>query len=149
MAAVPPTPQQQAAKWLAGMQNGGARWADGCNSTQKNLFQNALEKSAQAAANYTRSVQAGGSWAMAMSVGSMGAWKTACSNASKAGRFSQGGQKGQAKYQKFATNAQPVYMGMKAAAAAVDGPIAKVTAALQVLMAAGRRTGSNSLAANS
>lgn len=147
--AVPLTPAQQAQKWAAGMQIGGTRWAQGCASTDKNLFALALEQSAQAQANYAKAVAAGGSWANAMAQGNMQEWKSKVNAAAGAGRFAQGGEKGKNKYAKFAAKAAPVYQAMRAAADGAQGPVAKVTAALNVLMAAGRKTGNNSLAANS
>jgi hypothetical protein len=143
------TPAQMAAKWLAGMQNGGQKWAQGCSGTNKNLFELALAQAPQAAINFGKAVSPGGAWHNAMTNGQMATWKQACSAAATAGRFAQGGQKGQAKYLKFANNAQPVYQQMRAAAGAAQGPIAKVSAALNVLIAAGKKNGSNSLAANS
>lgn len=143
------TPAQQAQKWLTGMQQGGARWAQGCASTDKNLFQLALAQAPMAQQNYAKALAPGGSWTNAMTNGNMAGWKTACNVAAQAGRFAQGGAKGQSAYTKFANKAQPVYEAMRAAANAAQGPIAKVTAALQVIMAAGKKSGNNSLAANS
>lgn len=143
------TPQQMAKDWASGMQTGGARWAQGCQQTQVNLFERALQQAPQAAANYAKAVAPGGSWQNAMNNGNVSQWKSQCAAAAAAGRFAQGGAKGLVKYAKFAQNAQPVYNDMRAAANAAQGPIAKVTAALQVLIAAGKKNGNGILAANS
>jgi hypothetical protein len=148
MASTISSPQTMAQRWLNGMQQGGTRWAQGCQQTQANLFERALQQAPQAAANYAKAVAPGGSWQNAMNNGNVAQWKSQCAAAAAAGRFAQGGAKGQGKYMKFAQNAQPVYADMRAAAAQAQGPIAKVTAALQVLIQAGKKNGNGILAAN-
>jgi hypothetical protein len=140
------TPQQQQQKWIAGMNSGGQRWAAGCQGTQKNLFQLALAKAGQAQANYAAAVAPGGSWNTAMQAGNMQSWKTACQ--ASVSRFNASKPSAQANYLSFATKVGSYYNLMADAASAQNTWQAKVVAAIQVLVDAGRH-GQNQLKAKS
>jgi hypothetical protein len=140
------TAAQQATDWVNGMAQGGARWQAGCAGTSKNLFQNALAKSAIAAQNYTRSVQPGGAWNNAMQQGSMDNWKTACRDPQAVSRFQNPKASSKQYYATFAAKARSIaYPQMKAAAEAQTTPQTKVVAALNVLIGLGRKNGGNQL----
>ena len=133
-----PNPATMAAKWLAGMQQGGKNWQTGCASGGADLSQNALNQAAVAQQNYARAVQPGGRWYEAMSAGVLQQWRAGCADANALARFQNPKASAKTAYQNFAQKAQPVYQNMRAVAAANNTPQTKVVAALEVLIAAGR-----------
>jgi len=137
---MPKTPQQMIQNWQQGMQQGGNKWLAGINGVGQNPLHQAVAAKQKMIANWV-AVMNGSSWDQAMNAWTTGQWKTACQNALQ--KFQMGAAKGLGKYTNFANKAQPVYAAMKAAAQAANGPIGKVTAALQVLLAAGKKGGGN------
>ena len=134
------TPQQMVANWQAGMQQGGQKWLAGINALGINPLTQAIAAKSKMIQNWNN-VMNGTAWDEAMGSISLQQWKQACQGALQ--KFQMGAAKGQAKYQKFANAAQPVYAAMRAAADSASGPIAKVSAALQVLLQAGKKQGGN------
>lgn len=138
--AVRKTPAQGAAKWVQGVQNGGNAWNAGTQAVAASPMAAAAAQAPKAIANYTNSLRAGGPWVTTMQSYSLGTWKQRCAAAAAAGRYAAGAAKGQPKMLAFLTAAQPVYGMMRDEAVRVGvaggGPVQKVGAALQVLMAA-------------
>jgi hypothetical protein len=138
-------PATMAANWQQGMTAKAGNWAAGTQATTADIGQAAIAKAAQAQANYTKSVAAGGSWYTAMENLTLAYWKQQCQIAAKSGRFASGAQKGLAKMQAFANKVGPYYAQMAMAAAAETTWQAKVVAAIQVLVDAGKKNGSGLL----
>jgi len=91
----------------------------------------------KAAANYAASV-ASGQWAAKLNSTPISTWKSQA--AAGAARLASGAAKGAAKYTAAITALQPVYQQMAAASqAAGTDPGAKAMAAINVLVAAGKK----------
>jgi hypothetical protein len=138
-------PATMASNWQKGMAAGGANWSQGCQGTTANIGQLAVAQNQKAASGYMKAVQPGGSWYQAMESLSLPQWKQACATAAQQGRFAQGGTKGLAKMQLFASKVAPYYAQMQMAAQSAQGWQQKVVAAIQVLVDAGRKSGSGVL----
>ncbi len=132
------TAAEQTAAWKAGMAKGGAKWSQGVQQTTKNPMALAAAQADKMLANVSNAVTSG-MWAQKLNATPVSFWRQQCQNAQAS--FAQGGNKGETKYNAFATQAQAtIYPAMRqAVAAAGSDPVAKVGAALQVLMASGKK----------
>lgn len=139
------TPQQHAAAWQQGMQGAGQAYIQGCQNPKQDPI--AAASTPQASANYiagiNRSEAAGLRVAGLQKAGTQG-WLAGVTGKGAAA-LASAGQRKLNQYTQAMQSLAPVHDQMRQAAAGVQGPkgpgtaIAKVTAALQVLMAAGRR----------
>lgn len=136
-------------QWSQGVGRNGPKWAAGCQTTQKDLYRNALAKVQNAMANYTRSVSPGGTWNNKMMAGQVGDWKAACNLSGSQTAYASSpqakGGKATQRFARFVTAAQPVWQQMTAAAAAAQGTVGKFQAAIAVLQAKGSKTGDGTL----
>ena len=137
------TADQMVQNWQQRMGQAGPAWAAAIQNTQKNPMLAAIAQQSKMVNNWNNSVNSG-VWANRLSNTTVQYWKQQCAQAAQ--KFAMGAQKGLAKYRRFATAAQPVYAAMRQAADNAQGPIAKVQAALQVLLDAGRKQGGNAFA---
>lgn len=131
------TPASMIAAWQAGLAAKGAAYKNGIDTCAVNPMAMAAAQVQKFEANFIAAVPR---WAQKMAQASVQYWKDQSKLA--AAKWSMGATKGLPKYTKFANQAAPVYAAMKSASMnAGSSPLAKVTAALSVLMAAGRKQG--------
>lgn len=124
-------------RWQRGLQGAGPAYTQGTAGVQQSPMAKAAAQAQKALTNYSASIQSG-QWAEKLNQTSMPYWKQQCAQA--AAKLSQGAAKGMTKYTNAINALQPVYAQMRAASdAAGDDPIAKATAALQVIIAAGKK----------
>jgi hypothetical protein len=132
-------------KWAAGMSGGGAAWQAGCKSPTRSVTQGATANLQKALTNVTRAFSAGGNYVMAMSNPATDqTWSTQTASQKSLNNFNAAGSDPVAKsrFQSFLNNAQPTYDAMDAASqSAGTDPVAKVSAALRILIAAGYKSG--------
>jgi len=129
--------QDIAGKWQQRMAQAGPAYSAGVNGTTKNPMQLAAAQLPKALANYTNAIQSG-QMAEKLNSTPVAYWKSQSSAA--APKLGQGAMKGQAKYIAAITRLQPVWANMKQASiAAGDDPGAKAAAAINILVAAGRK----------
>jgi hypothetical protein len=125
------------ANWQKGVQGAQAEWLAQINATQKDPMRLAIKEQQKLLINFTNSVN-NGLWAKRLGNVTVAQWQAQCKAA--APNYTTGAMKGGPKYQKFITAAQGVYDAMKAASVADGGtPQTKSSAALTVLLAAGRK----------
>lgn len=131
------TVQQMVANWQRGMGSAGPAYAQGTGAVQQSPMAAAAQKADKALANYTASISSG-QWAAALNATPISYWKSQCAAAQS--RLSSGAAKGLQKYTTAMNQLAPVHQAMRQAAdAAGDDPIARATAALQVIIAAGKK----------
>lgn len=145
MAKALPNPADMTARWKAGVQSAGPRYAAGVQNYAGNPMQEAVAKQAKMVQNWNNVITSG-EWAKRTGNTPVSYWKSQAQLAQA--KYSQGATTGESKYVKFAQKAGAVYQQMRAAAvAAGDNPVARVTAALNTIMAAGRKQGGNGFSA--
>ena len=130
------TPAQMASKWQQGFSQAGPAWTAGVNGVQQSPMAAAAAQSSKALSNYSASINSG-AWAAALNAVPLSTWKSQCQKASA--NLSTGAQKGLAKYTAWAQTMPPVYAQMKSAAQSATTPQAKVVAALNVMIASGKK----------
>lgn len=134
-----PTPADMVAKWKNRVQAAGPAYAAGTLNCTVNPMQLAVAQQAKMVANWQQSVNSG-RWASRTNAVPVATWKAQCGLAQN--KYTQGALTGEGKYTTFANKAIPVYTQMRAAANnAGNDPIARSSAALAVLIAAGRKAG--------
>jgi len=136
MATATPTPAAMASKWAQGIQQGAAAYSAGTAAVTESPTAKAAANLNVAAANYANSVNSG-QMAAALNAVSLSSWKQSC--ATGASKFAGSAQKGLPKYTAYAQSAIPVYAAMKSAAQQQTTPQGKVVAALNVIIASGKR----------
>lgn len=123
--------------WKQGMASAGANYTTGTAAVTSSPMAAAAAQQDKAVANYTNALMSG-QWAASLQATTMQYWKAQCAQA--ASKLAAGATKGATKYQNAIAALQPTYAAMRAASdAAGDDPIAKATAALMVIMAAGKK----------
>lgn len=131
------TLQQIVQKWQNGMAQAGAAYTQGTGAVQNSPMAAAAAQAPKALANYSNAINSG-QWAASLNSTPISFWKSQCAGA--AAKLASGATKGTPKYSAAIQNLLPVYQQMKSASqAAGSNPIAKATAALQVLIAAGKK----------
>lgn len=134
-----PTPTDMVARWKAGVQLGGARYAAGINNTAVNPMQLAVQQQQKMLNNWNNAVNSG-RWAQRTGNTPVSFWKSQATLAQA--KYSQGATTGESRYTTFANKAPAVYQAMRTAVAnGAQDPVSKVTAALNVIIAAGRKSG--------
>lgn len=129
--------QEIVQKWQQGMAQAGNAYVKGTSGVTSSPMAAAAAKSQQALANYTNAITSG-QWANALNATPISYWKSQCQGA--AAKLASGATKGTPKYTQAMTALAPVHAQMRAASqAAGDDPVAKATAALLVLLAAGKK----------
>jgi hypothetical protein len=131
-------PSTIAANWLSGMQSqkAQANYKSGtANPRRDPIAAAASPEGMQAYANGCAASVTNGRRAAGLAKTSMAAWSQACATKGAA-RLSTGAQASQAKYTSAMQKWAGVYSQASQAAAAVTGPLAKVQAAMNVLLAA-------------
>lgn len=131
------TAQEAASAFVAGMAGAGARYTQGTAAVVNSPMAAAAAKADKAMANYMAALQSG-QWAAKLNATPISLWKAQCAAASA--RLASGAQKGQQKYMAAIQALQPTYQAMQAASASAgDDPAAKAAAAINVLVAAGKK----------
>jgi hypothetical protein len=131
------TTQQIVANWQKGMASAGAAYTAGINAVVNSPMAAAAAQAQKAMANYNAALSSG-QWANSLNNTSLSYWKSQASAA--AAKLSMGATKGTPKYTAAINALQPVYQQMRAASAAAGtDPVAKASAALTVLIAAGKK----------
>lgn len=126
-----------AQKWKDRMGTAGTAYTQGINNTAKNPMALAAAQAQKAQANYVNAL-ASGQWAQKLNSTPVAYWKSQAAAASA--RLASGAAKGLAKYTAAITALQPVWQQMAAASqAAGDDPGTKAAAAINVLVAAGKK----------
>lgn len=124
-------------KWQSRMGQAGPAYTAGINATMKNPMALAAAQAEKAQQNYLNAL-ASGQWAQKLNATPIGYWKSQATAA--AGKLGAGAQKGAAKYTAAMTALQPVWAQMKQAAmSAGSDPGTKAAAAINVLVAAGKK----------
>lgn len=125
------------ANWQKGMQTASAAYTQGTQAVVQSPMAAAAAQAQKAAQNYAASLQSG-AWAAKLNSVPISFWKSQCAAAAQ--RLAAGATKGMPKYQAAITALQPTYAAMKQAAAANGGtPGQKAAAAIDVLVAAGKK----------
>jgi hypothetical protein len=131
------TAAQALANFQAGMARAGAAYTQGTGAVQQSPMAAAAAAQDKMLANVTAAITSG-QWAAALQAVPLSSWKASC--AAAAGKLAAGAQKGAQKYQAAIQALQPVYQAMRQAAqSAGDDPAAKAAAAINVLVAAGKK----------
>jgi hypothetical protein len=131
------TAQQIVQKWQQGMAQAGPAYAQGTGAVQQSPMAAAAAKASLALQNYSNAINSG-QWAAKLTATPISYWKSQCAGASA--KLASGATKGTPKYTAAIQNLIPVYAQMKQASeAAGNDPVAKAVAALQVLIAAGKK----------
>lgn len=131
------TTAQILANWQKGMSAAGPAYVQGTGATTTNPMQLAAQQAQKAVQNYSNSLTSG-QWAAKLNATPVSYWKSQCAGAAQ--KLAMGAQKGGPKYQAAITALQPVYVQMKQAAmAAGTDPGTKAAAAINVLVAAGKK----------
>lgn len=129
--------QQAVQNWQQGIAQGGAKYAAGINAVTESPMAAAAAQQDKMLANVTQAVTSG-RWANALNNTSMAFWKTQAANAQS--KWSAGAQKGLTKFTASAQKMQGVWQAAQnAAKAAGSDPVARFTAAMQVMQAAGKK----------
>jgi hypothetical protein len=131
------TTAQILANWQKGMASAGPAYVQGTGATTSNPMQLAAAQQAKALQNYSNSLTSG-QWAAKLNATPVSYWKSQCAGASQ--KLQMGAQKGGPAYQAAIQALQPTYIAMKqAAASAGTDPGMKAAAAINVLVAAGKK----------
>jgi len=130
------TPAQMAQKWQQGFSAAGPAFTAGTGAVTESPMGKAAAQSQKALTGYSNAINSG-QWAAALNNVSLASWKQSCAKA--ASNLSSGAQKGMAKYQAWAQTMPPVYQAMKTASQGATSPQTKVVAALNVLIASGKK----------
>lgn len=131
------TAAQIVQKWQQGMAQAGQAYAQGTAAVTASPMAAAAQQANKAAANYANAINSG-QWAAKLNATPISYWKSQCAGA--AAKLASGATKGTPKYTQAIQALIPVYDQMRqASAAAGQDPITKATAALQVLIAAGKK----------
>lgn len=129
--------QEAGANFVKGMGAAGSRYTQGTGGVTASPMAAAAAKADKALQNYTAAISSG-QWAASLNATPISYWKSQC--AANAGKLAQGAQKGLAKYVAAIQALQPTYAAMKQASmAAGDDPGSKAAAAINVLVAAGKK----------
>jgi hypothetical protein len=133
------TAQQATQAWQAGIAGGSAKYSAGIQSTNVNPMELAAAQTDKALANYTQAVTSG-RMAAALRATPVSFWKSQATNS--AAKWSAGAQKGLTKFTAAAQRMQSAWQGAHdAAKAAGPDPVARFTAAMNVMVAAGKKAG--------
>jgi hypothetical protein len=134
------TAQAAVAAWQAGIQSGGAKYTAGINSCTVNPMQLAVAQLPTAAANYQAAISSG-RMAAALNNTPVSFWKSQATGA--ASKWSAGAAKGLTKMTASAQKMQSAWQGSSDAAAASKAAggdsVARFTAAMNVMKAAGKK----------
>jgi hypothetical protein len=131
------TPAEAAANYQKGMAAAGAAYTAGTAAVTNSPMAAAAAAADKMLAAITAAVSSG-QWAAALQKVPLATWKQACQTA--ASKLGAGAQKGLPKYQAANQAMQPIYQQMQAAAAgAGTDPGQKAAAAINVLVASGKK----------
>lgn len=123
-------------KWQQGFSQAGPAYQAGIAAVNSSPMAAAAAQASKAVANFSAVVN-NGSWAASLNAVPLSAWKAACQQG--VAKFSMGAQKGLPKMQAYAQKFQPIWQQASDAAANATGSIGKFTAAMNVMVAAGRK----------
>lgn len=131
------TTAEMATAWQQGMNGASARYTKGINQTTVNPMEAAAAQKDKAVANFAAALNSG-QWSDRLRSTPVSYWKSQAVN--NAARLGTGAQKALPKFTKAMQDLAPVHDEMRAASASAGSdPIAKASAALRVLIAAGRK----------
>lgn len=131
------SPQEAGQNFVKGMSGAAQKYAQGTGAVTSSPMAAAAAQAQKALQNYTAAISSG-QWAAQLNATPISYWKSQCAAAGS--KLASGAQKGLTKYVAAITALQPTYAAMKqASVAAGDDPGAKAAAAINVLVAAGKK----------